>query len=118
MQLGTQQQVEGYLRSAGYNILNTEKGFIVADQPGMAGDRDTLLVWIPSDLFPGRAFEHIEVQLLNKIDSAARSTLTEVSKRGFGCPGTQYRAASHRILSRNCAPARIRVTGASNEPNN
>ena len=39
----TERRVEGYLRSAAYNILNTEEGFIAADQLGLGGDRDTLL---------------------------------------------------------------------------
>ena len=38
---------------ADYNLLNTEPGFIVADKPGVGGDRDTLLVAPDGDL-PGQ----------------------------------------------------------------
>jgi hypothetical protein len=47
MVASSQQHVEGYLRSAGFNLLNTDQGFLVADKPGVGGDRDTLLVWLP-----------------------------------------------------------------------
>jgi hypothetical protein len=65
----TQQRVESYLRSAAYNILNTEEGFFAADQAVAGGDHDTWLVWLPSFIFPDRGFPRIEPALLDKIDS-------------------------------------------------
>jgi hypothetical protein len=68
MSIGTQRHVEGYLRSAAYNLINTEKGFVVADKPGVGGGRDTLLVWLPSQLFPRRTFAQLEPSLVEKVE--------------------------------------------------
>jgi hypothetical protein len=64
----SQQNVEGYLRSAGFNLLNTDQGFLVADKPGVGGDRDTLLVWLPRQLFPDRRFSQIEGSLFGRLE--------------------------------------------------
>ena len=66
----SQQDVESYLRSADYNLLNTEPGFIVADKPGVGGDRDTLLVWLPTEIYPGKSFGQFEPSLADKIEDA------------------------------------------------
>jgi hypothetical protein len=65
---GSRQNVEGYLRSAGYNLLNTDTGFLVADKAGVGGDRDTLLVWFPREIFPGRRFAQFETALLKRLE--------------------------------------------------
>lgn len=68
MAFGTPEQVEGYLRSAGYTLLNSTAGFVVADKPDFGGDRDTLLVWMPAYLYPGRRFAQFEAMLIDRID--------------------------------------------------
>ena len=70
--MGVQPQVdvESYLRSADYKLLNSEQGFIVADKPGVGGDRDTLLVWLPSQIYPRRVFSQLEPSLIDKIEAA------------------------------------------------
>jgi hypothetical protein len=68
MLLRGQNKVESYLRSAGFNLINSDTGFIVADKPEVGGDRDTLLVWLPHHLYPGRAFSQIEASLIDRID--------------------------------------------------
>ena len=65
---GNQQNVEGYLRSAGFNLLNTDQGFLAADKPGVGGDRDTLLVWLPRQLFPDRRFSQFEGSLFSRLE--------------------------------------------------
>jgi hypothetical protein len=66
----SQENVESYLRSADYNLLNAEPGFIVADKPGVGGDRDTLLVWLPTEIYPGRSFGQFEPSFIDKIEVA------------------------------------------------
>jgi hypothetical protein len=69
--MAAQRDVEkSYLRSADYNLLNAEPGFIVADKPGVGGDRDTLLVWLPAQIYSGRTFTDFEASLADKIEAA------------------------------------------------
>jgi hypothetical protein len=68
MSAGTQQNVEGYLRTAGYNLLNTDKGFLVADKAEVGGDRHTLLLWLPREMFPGRTFAQIESTFVDRLE--------------------------------------------------
>jgi hypothetical protein len=68
MAASSQQHVEDYLRSAGFNLLNTDQGFLVADKPGVGGDRDTLLVWLPRQLFPDRRLSQIEVSFFARLE--------------------------------------------------
>jgi hypothetical protein len=70
MGVQSRQNVESYLRSADYNLLNSEPGFVVADKPGVGGDRDTLLVWLPTELYPSRSFGQLEPSLIDKIEEA------------------------------------------------
>ena len=92
MQVGTPAQVEGYLRSAGYRLLNNTAGFIVADKPELGGDRHTLLVCLPSHLFPGRHFPQFEAALVDRIDDEtakypeAKCTILVQSLEGIGRP--------------------------------
>jgi Pentapeptide repeats (9 copies) len=84
--------VESYLRSADYNLINSESGFIVADKPGVGGDRDTLLVWLPAQIYPlspRRPFSQFEPSLVDKIEAAvaqypdARYTILVDSREGI-----------------------------------
>jgi Pentapeptide repeats (8 copies) len=68
MRIGTQQHVEEYLRSAAYNLLNTDHGLIVADKAGVGGDRDTLVVWLPAQLYPGKSFSQFEPSFVEKLE--------------------------------------------------
>ena len=68
MVASSQEHVEGYLRSAGFNLLNTDQGFLVADKPGVGGDRDTLLVWLPRQLFPDRRLNQVEVSFFGRLE--------------------------------------------------
>lgn len=79
MGIGSQQDVQNYLRSAAYNLLNTEEGFLVADKGGVGGDRDTLLVWLPSQIYPGRTFSQFEPSFVEKIEKDIE-----------GYPGARY----------------------------
>ena len=89
MLLGGQNKVGSYLRSAGFNLINSSTGFIVADKPEVGGDRDTLLLWLPNHLYPGRAFSQIEANLIDKIDDQvtrypdARCTILVESLEGI-----------------------------------
>src|ERR1700738_2925046 len=68
MRVGTQKHVEEYLRSAAYNLLNTDRGLIVADKPGVGGDRDTLVVWLPAQLYPSKPFSEFEPRFVEKLE--------------------------------------------------
>jgi hypothetical protein len=68
MRVGTQKHVEEYLRSAAYNLLNTDRGLIVADKPGVGGDRDTLVVWLPAQLYSGKPFSQFEPSFVEKLE--------------------------------------------------
>jgi hypothetical protein len=60
--------IEGCLRSAGHNLLNTDTGFLVPDKAGVGGgDRDKLLVWLPREMFPGKRFVQPEPALLSRL---------------------------------------------------
>jgi hypothetical protein len=57
--------IEGYLGSGGYNLLNTDTGFLVPDKAGVGGDK--LLVWFPRKMFPGNRFVQLEPALLSRL---------------------------------------------------
>jgi hypothetical protein len=87
---GSRNNVEGYLRSAGYNLLNTDTGFLAPDKAGVGGDRDKLLVWFPREMFPGKRFLQLEPALLSRLEHdterhpGARCTILVESLEGTG----------------------------------
>jgi hypothetical protein len=87
---GSRNNVEGYLRSAGYNLLNTDTGFLAPDKAGVDGDRDKLLVWFPREMFPGKRFVQLEPALLSRLEHdmerhlGARCTILVESLEGTG----------------------------------
>lgn len=60
--------VTTYLRSAGYSVRNSLPGEIVADRPGVGGERNTINVWLPATMFPGRAPREVEPSLVDRLD--------------------------------------------------
>jgi hypothetical protein len=99
MVASSQQHVEDYLRSAGFNLLNTDQGFLVADKPGVGGDRDTLLVWLPRQLFPDRRLSQIEVSFFARLERDierypdARYTVLVDSLGGISRAFTEFASA-------------------------
>jgi hypothetical protein len=63
-----QNTVEGYLESAGYSILDSREGFLVADKAVIGGDRDTRLFWIPPLKARVADFRVIEQRLLKDFE--------------------------------------------------
>jgi len=58
--------VESYLKSAGFNIIDSREGFIVADRLVLGGDRDTRLFWTPPPSIDIDGFEVLEHRLLEE----------------------------------------------------
>lgn len=64
-----QNLVEGYLKSIGFNLLDTREGFVVADRLEVGGDRDTRVLWIPHLPYKGPNPEQFEMRLLHEIET-------------------------------------------------
>lgn len=62
-------QLEGWLRSAGYSLIDNPDGFVVADKLGLVGNvHDTCLFWVPRPPSQGE-FERLEAQLMDQIEA-------------------------------------------------
>ena len=64
-----QNLVESYLESAGFNLIDTREGFIVADKLGFGGDRDTQLVWVTPPPRRVDNFDQLEKKLLREFET-------------------------------------------------
>lgn len=64
-----QGQVESYLQSAGFSLLNTKEGFVIADKGALGGERESLLIWIPIDRSRKRRLSQTEAALLDEIEA-------------------------------------------------
>ena len=93
--------VEGYLESAGFKILEGDKGFLVADRLVFAEDHDTRIVWtIPKDQNIAR-YESILRANVSKLRSKypdAKATVLSSSRAGFS-----------RLLQQELNDQRIRI---------
>lgn len=63
--------IQDFLSSAGFSLLDTRDGFVLADKLGFGGDRDTRLLWITPPPVEVRDFREQETRLLKEFERAA-----------------------------------------------
>lgn len=68
--MNLQAQLEGWLQSSGYSLIDNREGFVVGDRLGTGNVHDTCLFWVPRPPSQGE-FEPLEAQLMDQIEAKA-----------------------------------------------
>lgn len=98
---------QGYLASAGYKLISSREGFLVADRLGFGGDRDTRLLWVAPPSAVVRNFRELERGLTREFEShvpqypQARYSLLAHSLEGFS---REFRLNAARFRIRTSVP--------------